>query len=106
MVISLALNEPPATGILVGAPGGADVLKEFGSSIAPGREALKAGNADVGIPLFVNGVGSPGAYERRSDADKKINRDNVASYQADATTKRPRAVFTCEWPRRFRLRHS
>jgi non-heme chloroperoxidase len=46
--------------------------------------------------LFVNGVGGPGAYERRSDADKKMNLDNAASYQADATTKRPRPVFTCE----------
>jgi len=42
------------------------------------------------------GVGGPGAYERRSDADKKMNRDNVASFQADATTNRPRPVFTCE----------
>lgn len=25
-----------------------------------------------------------------------MNLDNVASYQADATTKRPRPVFTCE----------
>ena len=50
----------------------------------------------TGIPLFVNGVGGPGAYERRSDAAKKMNLDNVASYQADATTKRPRPVFTRE----------
>ena len=48
------------------------------------------------VPLFVNGVGGPGTYERRSDADKKMNLDNVASSQADATTKRPRPVFTCE----------
>jgi hypothetical protein len=25
-----------------------------------------------------------------------MNAENVASYQADATTKRPRPVFTCE----------
>jgi len=96
MVVSLALNEPPATGILVGVPGAADMLKEWGNGLAPGRAALKAGDTKTGIPLFVNGVGGPGAYERRSDAAKKMNAENVASYIADATTKRPRPVFTCE----------
>jgi non-heme chloroperoxidase len=96
MVVSLALNEPPAIGILTGVPGAADMLKEWGSSLAPAREALRAGDVKAGIPLFVNGVGGPGAYERRSDADKKMNLDNVASYRADATTKRPRPIFTCE----------
>jgi non-heme chloroperoxidase len=93
MVVSLVLNEPPATGILIGTPGGAEVLKEFGRGVGPGRETLKVGNIDVGIPLFVNGVGGPGAYERRSDADKKMNRDNVASYQADATTPTAQSCF-------------
>jgi pimeloyl-ACP methyl ester carboxylesterase len=96
MVVSLALNEPPATGILVGVPGAADMLKEWGNGLAPGRAALEAGDTKTGIPLFVNGVGGPGAYERRSDAAKKMNVENVASYIADAATKRPRPVFTCE----------
>jgi pimeloyl-ACP methyl ester carboxylesterase len=96
MVVSLALNEPPATGILVGVPGAADMLKEWGNRLAPGRAALKAGDTKTGIPLFVDGVGGPCAYQRRSDAAKKMNAENVASYQADATTKRPRPVFTCE----------
>lgn len=96
MVVSLALNEPPAAGILVGVPEVAEMLKAWGSGAAPAREALKAGDTKAGIPLFVNAVGGPGAYERRSDADKMMNFDNVASYQADATTKRPRPVFTCE----------
>jgi non-heme chloroperoxidase len=96
MVVSLALNEPPATGILVGVPGAADMLKEWGNGLVQAREALKAGDTKTGIPLFVNAVGGPGAYERRSDAAKKMNSENVASYQADATTKRPRPMFTCE----------
>jgi non-heme chloroperoxidase len=96
MVVSLALNEPPATGILVGVPDVADMLKAWGNGLAPAREALKGGDTKAGIPLFVNAVGGPGAYERRSDADKKMNLDNIASYQADATTKRPRPVFTCD----------
>jgi pimeloyl-ACP methyl ester carboxylesterase len=101
MVVSLALNEPPATGILVGVPDIADMLKDWGNGLAPAREALKAGDTKSGIPLFVNGVGGPGAYERRSDADKKMNADNVASYQADATTKRPRPVFTCDMAKKI-----
>src|SRR3954453_8858651 len=96
MIVSLALNEPPATGILVGVPDVADMLKDWGNGLAPAREALKAGDTKAGIPLFVNGVGGPGAHERRSDADKQMNLDNIASYQADATTKRPRPVFTCD----------
>jgi non-heme chloroperoxidase len=96
MVVSLALNEPPATGILVGVADVADMLKAWGNGLAPAREALKAGETKAGIPLFVDAVGGQGAYERRSDADKKMNLDNVASYQADATTKRPRPVFTCD----------
>ena len=101
MVVSLALNEPPATGMLVGLPNVADMLKDWNNGLAPAREALKAGDTKAGIPLFVNGVGGPGAYERRSDADKRMNSDNVASYQADATTKRPRPVFTCDMAKKI-----
>jgi len=96
MIISLALNEPPATGLLAGVPDAADMLKEWSRSQAPAREAFKAGDTKAGIPLFVDAVGGPGAYERRSEAHKKMNLENVASAQADATTKRPRPIFTCE----------
>jgi pimeloyl-ACP methyl ester carboxylesterase len=96
MVVSLAVNEPPAAGMLVGTENGAETLKEFAIKLAPAREALKVGDTKSGIPLFVDGVGGPGAYERRSAADKSMNLDNVASYLADATTKRPRAPFTCD----------
>jgi non-heme chloroperoxidase len=95
MVISLALNEPPAAGMLVGTENGAETLKEFAIKLAPAREALKVGDTKKGIPLFVDVVGGPGAYDRRSEADKKMNSDNAASYLADATTKRPRASFRC-----------
>ena len=99
MIVSLALNEPPATGLLAGVPGAADILKAWGGGQAPAREAFKAGDTTAAIPLFVNAVGGAGAYERRSDADKKMNRDNAAAAQADATTTRPRPVFTCEMAR-------
>jgi len=101
MVVSLALNEPPAMGILNGVPTSTDILKEFVGKQAPAREAFKAGDAQRGIPMIVDGIGGPGAYERRSDAQKKMDLDNVASYQADATTKRPRPVFTCEMAKKI-----
>ena len=72
------------------------MLKEWGNGQAPAREAAKAGDMKTGIPLFVNAIGGPGAFDRRSDADKRMNFDNAASDQADATTKRPRPVFTCD----------
>jgi non-heme chloroperoxidase len=96
MVVSLALNEPPAAGMLLGAENGAETLKEFAIKLAPAREALRVGDTKNGIPLFVDGVGGPGAYDRRSPADKSMNWDNAASYIADATTKRPRTAFTCD----------
>jgi non-heme chloroperoxidase len=96
MVVSLALNEPPAAGMLVGTENGAETLKEFSLKLAPAREALRVGDTRNGIPLFVDGVGGPGAYDRRSAADKNMNSDNDASYLADATTKRRRTAFTCD----------
>jgi non-heme chloroperoxidase len=60
MVVSLALNEPPALGILIGSPNSADMLKEWAAGLAPARAALKVGDAQRGIPLFVDGVGGPG----------------------------------------------
>jgi non-heme chloroperoxidase len=94
MIVSLAVNEPPALGMLNGLPNSADILKEF-AGLAAAREALKNGDVEQGIPMFVDVVGGAGAYERRSDADKKMNLENVASYQADAV-KRPRMNFTCD----------
>ena len=35
MIVSLALNEPPAAGILTGVPNTADMLKEWASNLAP-----------------------------------------------------------------------
>ena len=96
MVVALALNEPPASGVLNGLSDSSDLLKELAGNLAPAREAFKAGDVQRGIPMFVNAVGGTGAYERRSDARQKMNLDNVASFEADATTKRPRPVFTCE----------
>lgn len=96
MLISLALNEPPATGLLTGSPSDADLLKDWASRVGPARQAFRAGNAKDGIPLFADAVGGPGTYDRRSDAERKMNFDNAASYLADATMKRQRPVFTCE----------
>lgn len=96
MVVSLALNEPPAIGLVAGNADDADMLKAWGNGQAPAREAVKAGRAREAIPLFADAVGGQGAFDRRTDADKAMNFDNIGSYEADVTTKRPRPVFTCE----------
>ncbi|OAF19850.1 alpha/beta fold hydrolase [Bradyrhizobium neotropicale] len=96
MVVSLALNEPPALGLLNGLPDTGDMLQAWVANMAPAREALGMGDIQRGIPMIVDAIGGPGAYEHRSDAQRKMNLDNVASFQADATTKRPRPVFTCD----------
>ncbi len=96
MIVSLAINEPTAAGLLMGNPNHAELLKGWAANMAPARDALTKGDTKGGIPLFVDAVSGAGAYDRRSDADKTMNMDNVASFQADATTKRPRPVFTCE----------
>ena len=59
LVRTLALNEPPATGLLASAPDGAAVLREFGAGLGPAREAFRTGDLDRGVRLFVDGVGAP-----------------------------------------------
>jgi non-heme chloroperoxidase len=41
MVVSLAVNELPALGILNGLPDSSDMLKELGATLAPARDALR-----------------------------------------------------------------
>jgi non-heme chloroperoxidase len=51
MIVSLAINEPPAAGILTGVPNTADMLKEWASNLAPARDAFKAGDTQRGVPF-------------------------------------------------------
>ena len=60
MVVSPALNEPPAAGILIGTANGAEILKEFASNLAPAREALKVGDTKNGFRFSWMALG-PGA---------------------------------------------
>jgi non-heme chloroperoxidase len=101
MVRSLALNEPPASGMLVGTVDGASVLQEFGGRLTPAREAFRARDLDRAIPLFVDGVGGPGTFTRRSAADQQMARDNGLSHLADNITSRQRVPFTCDAARRI-----
>src|SRR5215831_16074858 len=72
MVVSLALNEPPALGVLNGIPDGGEILKAWVANLAPAREAFKIGDVQRAIPLWVDGVGGPGVYDRRSEAHKRM----------------------------------
>ncbi len=101
MVRTLVINEPPAAALLTGAPGGIDVLKEWGARFAPAREAFQKEDIDAGLRLFAEAVGGPGTYDRRSESERKMMSDNALSAVADATTTRPRPVFTCDMAKRI-----
>jgi non-heme chloroperoxidase len=96
LVRTLAINEPPAGELLISAPGGADILKEFGGRMAPAREAFAAGDFQGGARVFADVVGGPGTYERRSEAERQMNLDNALASAAAGPTAQPRAVFTRE----------
>jgi non-heme chloroperoxidase len=55
MVRTLVINEPPAAALLAGAPGGADVLKQWGARCSPAREAFQKDEIDAGLRLFAEG---------------------------------------------------
>lgn len=101
MVKTLALNEPPAAALLTGIPDGPTVLREFGARGAPAREAFRARDLDRAIPLFVDSVGGPGTFDRRSPADQRMAMDNGLSHLADNITKRPRVAFGCDEAKRI-----
>jgi pimeloyl-ACP methyl ester carboxylesterase len=96
MVRTLIINEPTATGLLAGAPGGAETLKDWNVRFASAREAVRTGEIDAGLRLFADAVGGPGTYDRRSEGEHKMMSDNALSYVADQITTRPRPVFTCD----------
>ena len=101
MVQTLIINEPPATGLLAGTPGGAEVLKEWNVRFASTREAFRKGEIDAGLRLFAEAVGGPGTYDRRPESDRKMMSDNALSSVADVIATRPRPVFTCDMAKRI-----
>lgn len=101
MVRTLVINEPPAAALLAGAPGGADVLKQWGVRFSSAREAFQKDDIDAGLRLFAEAIGGPGTYDRRSESDRKMMSDNALSAVADAITTRPRPVFTCDMAKRI-----
>lgn len=57
LVRTLVVNEPPATGLLLNAADGAEVLAEFGARMTPAREAFRVGDLQRGLRLFADAVG-------------------------------------------------
>lgn len=95
-VRALALNEPPAAGLLASTTDGPAILREFGTGLTPAREAFRARDFDRAVRLFVDAVGQPGAFERRSVADRRMAMDNVLAHLADSISTQPRAPFNCD----------
>ncbi|MBR0739299.1 alpha/beta hydrolase [Bradyrhizobium liaoningense] len=101
MVRTLIINEPPAAALLAGAPGGADILKQWGARFSQARAAFQKDDVDAGLRLFAEAVGGPGTYDRRSESERKMMSDNALSAVADAITTRPRPAFTCDMAKRI-----
>ena len=101
LIRTLVMNEPNATGLLKTASGGAETMKDFGSRVAPAREAFRSGDLERALRLFADAVGGPGTYDRRSEEERGMMTDNALAHVADATTSRPRPDFTCEMAQRI-----
>lgn len=78
-------------------------MKQFGSKLAPAREAFVKDDLDTAVRLFADGVGGPGTYERRSDAVRRMMEDNALAHKADATTRLPRPAFNCDMAKRIAM---
>lgn len=101
MVETLVINEPPASGLLLSSPEGKQVAKDFSARLAPAFDAFRAGDTPSALRLFADGVGGPGTYDRRSEAARGMMLDNALSHAADATTSRPRPVFSCDMAKKI-----
>ena len=101
LVKSLAVNEPPASGLLSETPADREVARLFGEKLAPSRDAFRAGGLASGVRLFTDVVSGPGALERRSRNIREMMMANAVAHQADAITIRPRPVFTCDMARKI-----
>jgi len=101
LIRTLTVNEPPATGLLLNAAGGAEALAEFGARMTPAREAFRVGDLQRGLRLFADAVGGPGTYDRRSDAERRMMMDNALERVADARASSQAPAFTCEMAKRI-----
>lgn len=100
MVLTLTVNEPPASGLL-SSPQGRAIALDFNTRLTPSWEAFRAGDMLQAVRLFADTVGGPGGYQRRSDFARKMMLENAAAHAADATSKRSRPVFTCDMAKRI-----
>ena len=101
LVKSLAVNEPPASGLLSGSPERLEVARAFGEKLVRSRDAVRAGDLASGVRLFTDAVSGPGALESRSRNVREMMMANAVAHQADAITIRPRPVFTCDMARKI-----
>jgi pimeloyl-ACP methyl ester carboxylesterase len=101
IVKSLAVNEPPAPGILSGSAEGTQIAREFADRLGPSRDAFRSGDLANGVRLFIDVVSGPGTFESRSPEIREMMMANAVAHQADALSERPRPVFTREMAQRI-----
>jgi pimeloyl-ACP methyl ester carboxylesterase len=100
-VLSLVVNEPPATPLMPQSGEAADVARAFASRLEASRAAFREGRDEDGLRAFSDAVGGDGAYERRGPLSRAMMNDNVASTAADAAWTGPRPQFSCDAARRI-----
>ncbi|MBB6091690.1 pimeloyl-ACP methyl ester carboxylesterase [Povalibacter uvarum] len=103
MVVTLVVNEPPASGLLLSSTSGRTIAADFNARLAPSREAFRTGDMRNAGRMFADAVGGTGTYDRRSEAMRQMMLDNSFAHAADATSARPRPVFTCEMAKRITI---
>lgn len=102
MLQALILSEPPATGLLLGTPGGEAVLREFETALAPARMAFRRGDLEEGSRSFTDAVnGRPGEFDRLAPGERQMAMDNAAEQREWAVSRGTRPTFTCEHARRI-----
>ena len=87
LIRSLTLGEPPLLPWLAQSPGGTAILETFlATAFQPAGQALAAGQDEVGIGLFLDGVLGPGAYTRLPAEVRAGMLDNAAAMRFETTT--------------------
>ena len=96
LVRSIIIVEPPLGSMLSNDPDDRAAVTEFMSRFGRALAALNENRTAEAVRLFADAVGGPGAYERRTPAQKAMMLDNIAAHAADARGTRPRPIFTCD----------
>jgi non-heme chloroperoxidase len=96
-VRSLVLSEPPVIPLLDRNEEGASLRNEFLKKIwSPAGEALKRGETEKGVKIFVDGVVTEGAFDSFPREVQQLIMDNACEFKAETSSSNFWTHFTCE----------